>query len=465
MVAQVFKFGLTMGSSMVLGRLLIPQDYGLVGMVTAVTGFVSLFKDLGLSMATVQKDEINHEQVSTLFWVNMALSLTTALITVAIAPAIAWFYHEPRLTWITFVSAVGFIFGGLGVQHSALLNRQMQYKVLMFNDILSMLIGVVAGIVAAWYGYGYWALVIIPLASGIVSTAGVWIACGWRPGLPTTGFGSRSMLAFGGNLTGFSTINYFARNLDNVLIGRYWGAQQLGLYARAYQLLLLPIAQINAPISSVAVPTLSRLQHDPQQFRHYYLKALSIVTFLTMPLIVFMIVASEEIIGVILGSEWGGASILFRLLSISAIVQPICNTTGWLYISRGKTDRMLKWGLFSSSWLVASFFVGLPHQASGVALSYAIGMLLQAAPCVYYATRGTSITIFDVMQAVMQTFVSSVVAGVMVLGIKIAFGSSQPIWTAVIIYSVVMSLVYLVFMFYVFRKKDFYLSFLSEFKK
>ncbi|NEU76754.1 lipopolysaccharide biosynthesis protein [Hassallia byssoidea VB512170] len=465
MIAQLFKFSLNLGSNLVLARLLTPQDYGLIGMATAVTGFVTLFKDLGLSMATVQKDEITHEQVSNLFWVNLALSVTTALIAVAIAPGIAWFYHEPRLIWITLALAIGFIIGGLGVQHSALLNRQMQYKVLMFNDVLSMLLGIASAMVAAWYGLGYWALVIMPLVSGIVSTSGLWIACSWRPGLPKRRNGTRTMLAFGGHLTGFSTVNYFARNLDNVLIGRYWGAQQLGLYAKAYQLLLLPLSQINAPISAVAVPTLSRLQSNPQQFRNYYLKALSIVVFLTMPIITFMVVASEEIIGLLLGSQWSGAILLFRLLSISALFQPVCNTSGWLYISIGRSDRMFKWGVLSSSLIVASFFIGLPYGASGVALSYAIVMLLQTSPCIYYATRRTSITILDVLQSVKQTFISSLVAGAVVFGIKIAIGSSLPIWTALIIYSVVMSLIYLLFMFYIFKMKSFYLGFLREFKK
>ncbi|MBD2166675.1 lipopolysaccharide biosynthesis protein [Calothrix membranacea FACHB-236] len=465
MVAQIAKFGLTLVSNVVLARLLTPQDYGLVGMVTAVTGFVTLFKDLGLSMATVQKEEINHEQVSTLFWVNVGLSVVTALITVAITPAIAEFYHEPRLIWITLVLASGFIISGLGVQHSALLNRQMQYKVLMFNDVLATFLSIVAAIIAAFYGLGYWALVIMPLVSGVISTVGLWIACAWRPGLTARLVGVGSMLAFGGHLTAFSTVNYFARNLDNVLIGRSWGAQQLGLYAKAYQLLLLPLNQINAPITRVAIPSLSRLQQEPEKFRYYYLKALSIVAFLTMPTITFMIVAAEEIIGTLLGSQWQGAVAIFRLLSISALVQPICNTTGWLFISRGKTQQMFKWGLFSSSLIVASFFIGLPFQAYGVALSYTIAMFLQAAPCIYYATRGTSISFFDVLKAVKQIFISSVISSALLCAIKIAIISSIPMWIGLIIYALVMSLVYVLLMFYIFRQKDLYLGVLREFKK
>ncbi|QIR37810.1 lipopolysaccharide biosynthesis protein [Tolypothrix sp. PCC 7910] len=465
MLGQTAKFGLTLISNVVLGRLLTPEDYGLVGMVTAVTGFVTLFKDLGLSMATVQKEEINHEQVSTLFWVNVAVSVVTALITAAIAPILAGFYNEPRLMLITLALASGFIISGLGVQHYALLNRQMQYKVLMFNDIFATFISLVAAIFAAFYGLGYWALIIMPIIGGFLGTVGLWIACSWRPGLPTGLQGVRSMLAFGGNLTGFSTINYFARNLDNVLIGKYWGTQQLGLYAKAYQLLLLPLRQISEPITGVVIPSLSRLQSEPEQFRNYYLKALSIIAFLTMPIIVFMIVASEEIIGLILGSQWSGAIVLFRLLSVSALFQPIWNTFGWLYISRGQTDRMLKWGVFSSSIIVASFLIGLPYQASGVALSYAVTILLLIFPGIYYAIKGTSITLIDVIQALKQPFISSLIAGAVIIGIKFSVSSILIIWVSIILYAIVMGLVYLLLIFYIFKKKDYYLGLLLQFKK
>ncbi|WP_445636406.1 Lipopolysaccharide biosynthesis protein [Nostoc sp. DSM 114161] len=464
MVAQGLKLSLNLGSNVVLARLLTPQDYGLIGMVTAVTGFVALFKDLGLSMATIQKDEINHTQVSTLFWVNVVLSVITALFVVAIAPSIAWLYHEPRLIWITVALSVGFIFSGLGVQHSALLNRQMQYKVLMFNDVFSMLFGIVAAIVAAAYALGYWALVILPLVMAAVNTIGVWLACPWRPSLPTWRAGVRSMLVFGGNLTAFSTINYFARNLDNILIGRSWGSQQLGLYAKAYQLLLLPISQINTPIAAVAIPMLSRLQQEQQQFHRYYLKAVSIVAFLTMPIIGFMIVASEEIIELLLGSQWRDATVIFRLLCISALVQPVCNTSGWLYISTGRSNKMLQWGLLACPFIIGSFFVGLPYGATGVAYSYSIVMLLQALPCMYYATRQTTITLLDIAFNIGHSFLASLAAGIAVFGTKLVISSHLPMWITAAILSIIMAVSYLLIVFFFFNKKDFYLSVLSSLK-
>ena len=301
LIAQVCKFVLQIGSTAILARLLTPQDYGLIGMTVAVTGFVSMFKDMGLSMATIQKAEINHRQISTLFWVNVGLSLATLLVTAAIAPAVALFYGEPKLTSITIVSAIGFIFGGLTVQHQALLNRQMRFTALAIIDITSMLVGTIVAIVLAWYGVGYWALVIMQLAIALSTTLGVWLVCHWRPSLPALDSGIGEMLTFGGNITGFSIINYFARNLDNVLIGRFWGAGELGLYSKAYQLLLLPINQINSPIAAVAIPALSRLVDSSERYTAAYVRIVEKVALLTIPIMLFMIGSSDWLVLLLLG--------------------------------------------------------------------------------------------------------------------------------------------------------------------
>ena len=370
MAAQGATFFLRMGSTVVLARLLTPQDFGLIAMVTVVTGFVAMFKDLGLSMATVQRAEVNHGQISTLFWINVVLSLGVMLVIAALAPVIAWFYGEPRLTWITLALASAFFFSGFTIQHQALLRRQMRFGTLALIGIICMVVSIVAAIIAAWYGAGYWALVIMQLTGAIVGAIAVWVVCGWRPGLPRRRSGVRKMLAFGGNLTGFRAINYFARNADNLLIGKFWGSGSLGLYSKAYSLLMLPIRQINAPIAAVAIPALSRLQNDPERYRNYYLKAISIIALITMPGVVFMMVMSKELIRIILGSQWEGASPIFSVFAIGAIMQPISNTTGWLFVSQGRSRDMFRWGLIGSTITVVAIIVGLPWGGLGIAVSY-----------------------------------------------------------------------------------------------
>lgn len=382
--AQLCKFVLQMGSTVILARLLTPQDYGLIGMVTAVTGFVSLFKDMGLSMATIQKAEINHRQISTLFWVNVGFSIATMLVTVAIAPAIALFYGEPRLTLITLVSSIGFLFGGLTVQHYALLTRQMRFATLAKIDIIAMLVGITTGIVLAKYGMGYWALVIMQLTAVLASTIGVWLTCSWRPSLPSLHSGIGEMLAFGGNLTGFNIINYFSRNLDNILIGRYWGAGQLGLYSKAYQLLLLPINQINAPIASVAIPALSRLVDSPDQYRKAYLRIVEKVALLTMPIMIFMIATSDWLVLLLLGSQWNDSRRIFILLAVAGLIQPVANSTGWLFISQNRSHHMFQWGLIGGTITIMSFFAGLHWGAVGVAASYSLFWISLCMPLLFW---------------------------------------------------------------------------------
>ena len=398
MAAQGVIFPLRIGSTVVLARLLTPQDFGLIAMVTVITGFVMMFKDMGLSMATVQRDEVNHAQISTLFWINVGLSLCVMVVIAALAPVIAWFYGEPRLTWITLALASAFVFSGFTVQHQALLRRQMRFGTLALIQIISMVVGIITAIIAASYGAGYWALVLMQLATAITIAIGVWVGCDWRPGLPVRRSGIRKMLAFGGNLTGFNFMNYFARNMDNVLIGRFWGPSQLGLYSKAYGLLLLPVQQITGPIMAVATPSLSRLQNDAERYRKYYLKAISLIAFVTMPSVMFLIIMSDEIIGLVLGQQWIGASRIFAILGISALFQPVLSTVGCLFISTGRTDRMFKWGIFSSLCIVVSFIVGLPFGAIGVATAYTICILLLAVPALWYATKTTPITLLSIFR-------------------------------------------------------------------
>ena len=382
--SQGLKFIVTLAATSVMARLLTPQDYGLIGMVAFVTGFVSMYKDLGLSAATIQKSEINSEQISTLFWVNVCLSLAITLLTIALAPLVAWFYGEPRLTAITVVISIGFLIIGLTVQHEALLRRQMRYLALAAIGLSSVVMGYVVGILMAWRGFSYWALVGSQLAVIITGTALTLSLCRWVPGLPKRHTGVRSMIKFGGNLTGFTTINYFSRNLDNLLIGRFAGAQQLGLYSRAYQLMLLPIEQINEPVTSVAVPSLSRLMDSPDAYRRAYLRMLEKIAMLTMPGVVLMILTSDWIIHIFLGPQWVGAVRIFVILGISALFQPIANTTGWLLISQGRTHDMLKWGLISGPIIIASFLIGLPWGAVGVAASYACARVCVVDPLLYW---------------------------------------------------------------------------------
>lgn len=382
--SQVIRQGISIASAIVLARLLGPEVSGLIAMATVLIGFIESFSDLGLSAATVQRGEINQRQVSTLFWINMALSLALALITAALAPAVAWFYNDPRLTLVTLALGSAFLLDGLTAQHQALLNRQMRVGELAVLGVVATVVSTGAGILAALAGFGYWSVVIMKLASEPVQIIGTWLLCPWIPGGPSRAAGVRSMLAFGGNLTGFRVVTYLARNLDNLLIGRFYGPVQLGLYAKAYGLLLLPIIRINQPFATVAWPALARVVDEPERYRRAYTRIVSGLCMVTLPLVAFMIGAADWLVLGLLGPEWAAASVLFALLGISGLVEPFASTTNWLFTSQGRTSEQFRWSLISTTITVISILIGLPWGTVGVAAAYGLAGLLIRTPLLFW---------------------------------------------------------------------------------
>lgn len=419
MAAQGAKFALQIGSTAVLARLLTPADFGLIAMVTAVAGFVAMFKEAGLSMATIQREHITHAQVSTLFWINVALSLAVTLAIAALAPAIVWFYGEPRLFTITLALAATFIFGGLTVQHQALLRRQMKFTALATIEILSTATGIATAIFMAWKGFGYWSLVGLNAGTTLSNCALVWTISTWRPGLPRRGAGVRPMLLFGGNLTGFGFVNYFTRNADNILIGWWWGGEALGLYTKAYGLLMMPLRQINGPLTSVVLPALSRLASDPYRYQRYYIRVLSVLLMVTTPAIVFLIVTSDLIVSIVLGEQWLGASRIFMWLGLAGLVQPLTSTNGWLFISQGRTNEMFRWGCFSSLLTVGIFVLCTPFGVEAVAAGYALSGFFVFTPLLlWYVTRSGPVSLAMLCKATWAPFGISLLVGMGMIAVR-----------------------------------------------
>lgn len=393
LTSQAAQFIMQSVSTVVLARLLTPADFGLVAMVTAISGLGQAFADLGLSEATIQSPEVDHQQVSTLFWINVAIGLSLTLIMVALTPVIVWFYHEPRLKPITLLVSLTFVIGGLRVQHDALLRRQMRFASLAIRDVIAYLIAVPLAIVLAWKGYGYWALVVLPLTLNSTQMLLSWVLVRWIPGLPRRAAGIRSMLVFGSRVAGSYLILNINQNADNVLIGWYWGANPLGLYSRAYNLLMLPVKQLGIPARGVAVPVFSRVQNDPERLTRYYLRAVNLIIWISAPLFGYLFVAARPIIILTLGYRWRGAAPVFQMLAIFALGQLLLDSILWLFIGRGESHRLFKLLLTISPIIVASYMLGLPFGIKGVALSGSL-MLLAIFPWVLkYSFQGTELTL------------------------------------------------------------------------
>jgi len=305
----------------------------------------------------------------------------------------------------------------------------MRFGSLLAVDIASFLTGAAAGIVFAVMGMKYWALVIMHGSTAFSGLVYTFILCPWIPGLKINIKKVRSMLGFGLNLTGFSMMNYFSRNADNLLIGKVFGPQSLGLYSKAYSLLLLPIRQINVPITSVAIPALSRLVGSPERYKRYYLSILEKIALITMLGIVFMIVTSDWLILLLLGDQWIGASKIFAVLGIVCLVQPVSNTTGWLFISQDRTKEQFRWGIIGSTLSVLSFIIGLPWGAFGVAASYSIsGLFIRTPLLLWIIGRRGPISTFDFYKAMVLPAAISSMLFLILLAIRFFTHIENPLY-------------------------------------
>ena len=387
-VAQVVSILLTFGTLPILADLLDPEDYGLLAMVTVFTGFAAMFVDAGFTSATIQKNELTHQQSSNLLWISTAIGTLLALVMAAIAPVISWIYQEPRLVMITLALASTFPLTGLALQHQALLRRALRQKHLAYVTIGSQVCGVSLALAWAWNyqdtPHDYWALVLMTVTASVTRAVGMWLASGWRPSFLRRGQGTRELVVFGANLTGFNFINYFSRNADNVLIGWWWGAASLGVYERAYKLFLAPLMLINAPLAGVIVPSLSRLSNEEEKLENAYLRVLKMLALIAMPVSVMVLVTADYLVLTLLGPDWVDAAPILRWLALVGILQPISNSTGWLFTAKGKTAEMLKLAYFSAPVTLASFVAGLPWGANGVAAAYAISGIAFRFPILLY---------------------------------------------------------------------------------
>lgn len=412
MGAQLAKAGLKVVETVVLARILTPNDFGLIAMVAAFSGALILFSDAGLSMATVQKKDVSQGQVSNLFWINAALGLVLSLIFVAAAPLVAHVYGDERLILITVAISVTFLLGGLAVQHTALLKRQMRFTVLATADVLATAAAVAVAVLMARKGAGYWALVGLLIGRPLVYGILVWTISGWRPSRPKRNTGVRPMLSFGSQLVGFDVVNYLSRNSDKVMLGVFWGPSVLGLYSRAYELMMLPVVTIRGPLVSVGMAAMSRLQDDENRFRLYYIRLVEAVAFLSMPISALLFVLSEDIVSLILGPVWAAATPIFAALAVTAFIQPSAGMRGLVLLSSGQAGRYLRLGIGISIVTVTFFILGLKWGGKGVAISYAVANYIMLYPTLKYSFNSTRIKVGDYFRAVLEPAFSSVVAGI-----------------------------------------------------
>ncbi len=386
-------------AAIVLARLLAPEDFGLVAIVTVLTSFAPLLIDFGLGDATAQRSKITPSQVSSLFWLSSAIGLAIAVVVAACSPLIAWLYREPRLETIALYSAISFMLFGASNQHLALLRRTMQFGTIAKIQISSTLAGTAIAIFLAFCGYGYWALVLRPITSSFCIAIGAWLTCRWRPSFPLFDNEAKSMVRFGLHVVGFSVTYTLARAVDRIGLGLFYRPEEVGYYQNAITLYENSLFSVLGQLHTVGSAALSNLQSNPAALRQKYEAALSALAFFLMPTAAVLSVTAEDVTVMLLGEKWRAAGLLLNIIALRGIFQAIEGSQGWLHLSIGRADRWQNWGIVSLVIQVVALLGGLPFGATGVAVAGVIASALIAVPSISYAGRPIGIGAAVVMRA------------------------------------------------------------------
>ncbi|MCB1955274.1 MAG: MOP flippase family protein [Rhodocyclaceae bacterium] len=397
-----------------LARLLEPEDFGLLGMATVFTGLVTLLNDVGVSGALVQRQDIEARHLSSMFWLNQIVGLALCLLTVALAPAIAAFFDTSALTPVLQVLSLLFVAGALGIVQQCRLVRAMDFRRLALIESAAVLLAGVAAVIAASAGLGVWSLVLQLLLVPSLTTLGLWLGSDWRPTRCFDRAALAELVPFGLHVAGFNGVNYLARNLDYLFVGRFLGAAALGYYTLAYRLMVYPLQSVSTSVSRVLFPAFSRAAGDPEALRRGYLKMTKGVSLVTFPMIFGIFAVAPEFIGVVYGEKWLPTAELLRILCVAGLVQSIGSTAGAMYQAVNRPDIQLRMALLNTTLTAIVLGVGVQFGLRGVAMAYAGFAFVWVHGSLYVLTRVIDL---DYGQMYRRFAPALLASGVMLLGL------------------------------------------------
>jgi PST family polysaccharide transporter len=415
LACQALQFAI----SVIVARALSPQEFGLMGMVAVFSGLAGVFNGLGLGTALVQKQKLEERHLSTIFWVNVACGASMTAGFAAAAPAISNFYGEPTLRALTLATGLTFILGSLGIVHRNIMIRAMDFRGLFIIETTAVVVAGVVAVAGAVTGWGVWSLVAQSLVFTAVYTLMLWRLSTWRPVLSVDGAAVRELWGFSSNLLGYNVLKFSDRNLDNLLIGRFIGPGALGIYARAYGLMLLPIDQVSTVLTRVMFPALSVLQGDLDSVKRIYLRATRAIALVSFPMMLGLLVVADPLILTMYGEKWRGAVPLIQIFCLTGLSQSIGTTVGWIYNSLGRTDIQLQWAVFTFVVRSISFVIGLKWGVFGVTVAYVASDYVLFYPSWVIPGRLIGMNVGEIVGNVAKTFLcaATMAAAVWLLGL------------------------------------------------
>jgi len=398
--------------AVVLARILKPSDFGLVAMVTAFSIWIANFGVNGFTEYIIYRQDIDEEEVTSIYWLHVLIASVLALAFVAFGFALVKIYREPALSGIAMAMATSFLLYSLSTTPFALLKREMKFAKVALAELSGVILSYVLAIGAAVLGMGYWAAVIRQLTIPAVLVAAALILSPWRPkgafrlktALPSLKYAIKVYV----NLA----LGFLSNGFDKVLLGKFHGTRLLGNYDRAYSIFTMPTAQLLTPLHNVALAALSRLQGDKARFSAYFAKAVSLVTFPGVLASVLLTILSRDLVALLLGQNWKEAGFVVMALGPGIASQLLYGTSSWLHLSLGTPNRWLRWNLVAGAVTIILFLSAAPIGAVAMAAALSTRNFLLVLPAIWYGGRPIQLRLSDVLRNIWPYFLSGLLVSV-----------------------------------------------------
>ena len=450
--ARIGKQILQFVTLIILARLLNPEDFGLMASAMVVIGLANVFRDLGISAALIQRQEVTDDLYSSVFWISVLLGIIFMALLIILAPIIANFFNVSTLIPMLKVLSLSFLFSGFSIVQQAMMEKTFKFKNIAIFELSSTFIGALTGISFALLNYGVWSLVFQNLIFSFTLSLLIWLNFSQKPRFYFSFIEIKSIAKFSGNLAGFNILNYFVRNADYILIQKFLGEQQLGYYTLAYRLMLYPLQNVSAVITRVMYPVLSKIQQDNDKFRNIYTKITNSIALLTFPLMLGLIAVSDNFVLVVFGIKWEPVTNLILILAPLGLIQSIYTPAGMIYQAKGRTDWWFRWGVVTGVLFITAFWIGLKWGVIGVAMAYLIVNLITFYPGLAIPFKLIELKVFDFIFSLNKNIIISLAMFVIVLCFKYVLNMYLGITESLII-SVIIGIVAYIGLSFKFNKE------------
>ncbi len=371
----------------VLARLLAPEEFGLVAMAAVAVGVIGLFQDLGMGAALVQQQERVEETADVVFFTNLVLGICWYAILFALAPLIAAFFRSDPLTSILRVVALGLVIGPLTSVQGALMLKDFSFRPLFFLGLVPVIASACVSIGLAASGFGVWSLVYGPLVASIINTILIWVYIPWRPGRRYDLGIAKRVLGFGGYVSLENVLVWGFTTIDNIFVGRFLGARQLGIYQMGFNLGLWTAANITGSLGGVLYPTFSRLQHDREECKRLYLRVVRLIAIMAIPVGLIIAMCADRMIPFLFGDPWRPAVPVAQILSVVGIMASIVSVAPIVYKAMGRADIMPKFFAVRLVVSVPAYYYAVQGGLVHLAIAHLVLVLIFAPINFYIATR------------------------------------------------------------------------------